>query len=167
MCGRYFNSIVVEHEGARTSAFNTEQLGLGSKSILVMDDEAAMRTIISRLLTHIGIGYIEVVADGAAAVHSYNKAMSENRPFSAVILDMTVPGGMGGHEAALQIRAMDPSMKAILTSGYANTILEAELKEQGFCAAIDKPYTIEQMKKTLLQVLGIERNLLLAYVVSR
>jgi DNA-binding NtrC family response regulator len=120
-----------------------------------MDDEAPIRMMISRLLTHIGIGDIETAADGTDAVGIYKYARSVNRPFSAVILDMTVPGGIGGLDVIEKLRSIDPEVKVILTSGHANAIDEPAMKERGFCAILDKPYTLDQMRQTLLQVLDL------------
>ena len=107
--------------------------------MLVMDDEAALLRAAGRILGHLGYDH-EMVADGAAAVRAYEDAMAEDRRFDAVIMDLTVPGGMGGIEAIAALRALDPDIQTIVSSGYSNDAAMAEFGRYGFVAVLAKPY---------------------------
>ena len=122
--------------------------------VLVMDDEAPIRDIACRLLGHIGVAAVAAAPDGAAALSLYQNAMLENKPFSAVILDLTVIGGKGGIETLGQLRELDHGVKAILSSGYTSANTIEEYQKLGFCGFIDKPYTLIQLKEILAKVIG-------------
>ncbi|MCX5999440.1 MAG: PAS domain S-box protein, partial [Chloroflexi bacterium] len=120
--------------------------------IIVMDDEEIIRKMVVRLLTTAGYE-VEAVSDGAAALERYAKAAGSGRPFDAVILDLTVPGGMGGKEAIKKLLEIDPHVKAVISSGYSSDPLLSNFRKYGFCAVVAKPYTIEALEATLQQVL--------------
>lgn len=121
--------------------------------ILVMDDEEVIRKLLIKLLCIIGYE-VETVADGKQAVEAYQNAMNKQNPFNAVIMDITIPGGMGGEEAVKHILAMDPNAKCIVSSGYANDPIMANYLNYGFKGIAPKPYTIEEIKDVLHQVLN-------------
>jgi len=125
----------------------------GKGRILVMDDEASIRLLLSQMLT--GSGYdVEPTKDGAEAVELYRKARESGQPFDAVILDLTVPGGMGGKEIIKKLLEIDPEVKAIVSSGYATDPIMSEYKKYGFSAVVTKPYSVSQMEETLHDVLA-------------
>jgi CheY-like chemotaxis protein len=142
-------------ESRTTPIFDTRQHDLRYIRVLVLDDEAPIRLMTSRLLTHIGIGLITTVGDGAEAVELYRQAFEADHPFAVVILDLTLPGGMGGYEVFEKLKEIDPDIKGILTTGY-DAGSNFEIASKGFNAVLDKPYTMEQMKRTLLGVLDME-----------
>jgi CheY-like chemotaxis protein len=92
--------------------------------------------------------------DGAEAVIRYNQAKRKGEPFAAVIMDLTIPGGMGGREALQQIRAGDPAVRAIVSSGYSNDPVMAKYREHGFKGVVEKPYTIEELGRVLHDVVS-------------
>jgi CheY-like chemotaxis protein len=95
-------------------------------------------------------GYeVETSADGAEALEKYRQAMNINDPFSAVIMDLTVPGGMGGKEAIGKLLEIDSDASVIVSSGYATDPIMSEYKKYGFSAVIAKPYSIMQLQQTL------------------
>jgi PAS domain S-box-containing protein len=122
--------------------------------ILIMDDEAMVRDVAVLILKHIGYEDVEVAMDGAQAIDHYREAMTKGKPFDAVILDITVPGGMGGKETIKKLLEIDPGVKAIVSSGYASGLDIAAYRKYGFKGAVAKPYTMEQMKKALQGLIG-------------
>ena len=87
-------------------------------------------------------------------INKYKEALDKRDPFKAVIMDLTVPGGMGGQEAVRIIKAGDPNVKAIVSSGYSNDPIMSEYEKYGFSGVVAKPYRIEEMQKVLEDVLG-------------
>jgi two-component system cell cycle sensor histidine kinase/response regulator CckA len=122
--------------------------------ILVMDDEETVRAVAGRMLKHIGCEDVQFAADGDEAIKLYSEAMQAGQPFDAVILDLTIPGGMGGKEAIKKLLEIDPGVKAIVSSGYADTSVMAEYRESGFKGMVAKPYTLEQMRQALHELIG-------------
>jgi two-component system cell cycle sensor histidine kinase/response regulator CckA len=125
----------------------------GKGRILVMDDEEIIRLLLSKMLTSAGYK-VELTKDGAEAVELYRKARESGQPFAAVILDLTVPGGMGGKETVKKLLEIDPHAKVIVSSGYATDPVMSEYKKYGFSAVVAKPYNVGQMEETLHDVLA-------------
>ena len=120
----------------------------GHGTILVMDDEKMVRDVVTRMLA--SLGYQVVLAgDGAEAIEIYKQAHDTDQSISAAIMDLTIPGGMGGEQAAREILALDKDAKLIVSSGYSNDPVMADFREYGFCAAIQKPYRSEELHKVL------------------
>ncbi|MEM9531941.1 MAG: tetratricopeptide repeat protein [Pseudomonadota bacterium] len=124
----------------------------GSERILVMDDDEAIQLMYQRALTQLGYA-VDVVDDGTAAVASYRESMQQGSPYHAVIMDLTVPGGMGGREAIDELREIDPNVVAIVASGYSNDPVMSEYKLAGFAAALPKPFSLDTMGGILRKVL--------------
>jgi signal transduction histidine kinase/CheY-like chemotaxis protein len=116
--------------------------------ILVMDDAKAVRDVTGAMLSHIGYA-AEFARDGREAVALYREAIQSENPFDAVILDLTVQGGMGGIEAAEILLASDPHIRAIISCGYSGDPIMVEYKDYGFKAAILKPYKMEELEEVL------------------
>ena len=126
----------------------------GKARILVMDDEKGVREVAGRMLRHVGYRDIEFAADGAEAVKLYKAAMESGNPFTVAILDLTIPGGMGGKMTVKKLHKIDPGVKAIVSSGYVDDSVIAKYKEHGFSGIVAKPYTIEELRKALQDVIG-------------
>jgi PAS domain S-box-containing protein len=125
-----------------------EALIRGSGRILFMDDEGPIREYAADVLSQ--LGYDAVCArDGAEAIEIFREAEESGRPFTAVILDLTVRAGMGGKETIQRLIEMDPDIKAIVSSGYSNDPVLADFKEHGFAARVAKPYTAEDLSRIL------------------
>jgi PAS domain S-box-containing protein len=124
----------------------------GASRILVMDDEASVRGLTVRMLKALG-HTVEVVENGTAAVEQYAQALKTGQPFDAILLDLIVPCGLGGREALELISEIDPAVKAIMVSGYAQNSETTEFQEYGFKAVIAKPFTLEELKRTLHEVI--------------
>jgi PAS domain S-box-containing protein len=116
--------------------------------ILVMDDAKAVRDVTGAMLSHIGYD-VEFAVDGREAIALYGEAKQSDEPFDAVILDLTVQGGMGGKEAIQLLLAVDPRIRAIISSGYSGDPIMSEYHEYGFKAAVLKPYKMEELEDIL------------------
>jgi CheY-like chemotaxis protein len=117
----------------------------GEGRILVMDDEDIVRTVASDMLNSLGYE-VEVAGDGAEAIALFSKARASGKGFDAVIMDLTVPGGMGGKEAVKRLIEIDPAAKAIVSSGYSNDPVMADYGKYGFAGVIAKPYTMSNLR---------------------
>jgi len=124
----------------------------GKGKILLMDDDELVRRIGGAILKHLGY-QLEFAKDGAEAIELYQQAHISGEPFDAVILDLTVPGGMGGKEAIKQLLDINPNIKAIVSSGYSHDPVMSNFKEYGFSDVVVKPYSLEEMRQTLQQVI--------------
>ena len=120
--------------------------------ILVMDDEETVRSATGVVLNYLGYE-VEYAKNGNEAVGLYRIAKEKEQPYSAVILDLNVQGGMGGKETMTELLAIDPYVKAIITCGYSDDPIIAEFRKQGVCRPIDVPYDIEKMKEILDELL--------------
>ncbi len=124
------------------------------RAVLVMDDEELIRILADAMLAE--LGYLPVVcSDGREAVEIYRSWLERGDRFSAVLLDMTVPGGMGGQEAAREILALDPTAILIISTGYSVDTVYKGKEDPIFRGAVSKPYTIEQLAQELMRVTGL------------
>ncbi|HBA73239.1 MAG: hypothetical protein A2X82_15190 [Geobacteraceae bacterium GWC2_55_20] len=117
-------------------------------SILVMDDEETIRDVVRETIGFLGY-QVTTCINGEEAVAKYMEAHENGSPYMAVILDLTIPCGMGGVEAAKRILAIDPAARLIVSSGYSFDPVMSEFKEYGFCAAIEKPYRADELGNKL------------------
>lgn len=123
----------------------------GGGRVLVMDDEPAVREVIESLLR--GHGYeVECSADGEAAIERLRAAQEVGRRFDVAILDLTVPGGIGGKETVKRLRALDPELKAVVVSGYSNDPVMANFSDYGFDGCVRKPFQLDELARTVAQL---------------
>jgi signal transduction histidine kinase/ActR/RegA family two-component response regulator len=120
----------------------------GAERILVMDDEEMVREIAREILTHLG-HEVDVCNDGESAVALYQGARDQGEPYSAVIMDLTIPGRMGGAELMKELLKIDPDARGIVSSGYNNDPILACFGEYGFSATVAKPYTVNELYEAL------------------
>jgi PAS domain S-box-containing protein len=121
--------------------------------VLVMDDEPALRDAVHLALESEGYT-VATAADGEAALILYEKARQEGRPFDAVVLDLTVRGGMGGLETMQKLRALDPAVRGLVMSGYAQETVLRDYARHGFGAALTKPFDLAALRGALAQLLA-------------
>lgn len=139
-------------------SYQTPTFAAGFKPrIMVMDDEAAIRRLAVQALEILGYE-VTAVADGQIAIEAYQKAFSSGKPFDAVILDLTVPGGMGGSAAISEILKIDPDAAAIVSSGYAADPVMAEYEKHGFSGIVCKPYSLNTLRTVLHTVVKRRRS---------
>ncbi len=125
---------------------------VGSGKVLIMDDEEIVRDVAGEMLKSIGYE-VEFAVDGEESIDLYKKAKESGQPFDAVIMDLTIPGGMGGKEAIKRLTIIDPEVKAIVSSGYSNDPIMADYKGYGFSGVIVKPYKIKELSEELNKVI--------------
>lgn len=116
--------------------------------ILLMDDDEMVQKVCVHLLEHLGY-QVASAFDGETAVSLFQVAKEGGVAFDAVILDLTVPGGMGGLETLSKLLEIDSTVKAIVSSGYANDPIMSDYKKYGFAAIIPKPFTLDDLRKKL------------------
>jgi signal transduction histidine kinase/CheY-like chemotaxis protein len=119
-----------------------------SGRILVMDDDEVIRKLVMHSVQLAGYT-VSAAADGAGAVDIYRKGMENGEPYDAVILDLTVPGGMGGKEAITELKKLDPNVRAIASSGYSDDAVMANFRQFGFKESLPKPYSISALLSVL------------------
>jgi signal transduction histidine kinase/CheY-like chemotaxis protein len=124
--------------------------------VLFMDDEEPIVQMASTLLQRLGFE-VEVTRDGAEVVKKFKAAHAAGRPFDLVVMDLTVPGGMGGREAIEQLRLIDPSVKAVVSSGYSSDPVLANYRAYGFRGMVAKPYKITDFTRVLREVMSGSR----------
>ena len=118
-----------------------------------MDDEEGVRKVVA--LTLRGMGHeVELAADGQMAIEVYKKAKSLGRQFDAVILGLTVRGGMGGQETIQTLLQLDPTVKAIAMSGYPHDPVLLKPEPHGFKGTLAKPFDVGKLQEILSRVLG-------------
>lgn len=125
----------------------------GSGFVLVMDDEELICSSVGRLLARLGYRY-ETACDGEEAISRYEAARSRGEAFDVVILDWTVPGGLGGEETLTRLRALDPDVRAILATGYARRSRDVDFAALGFGCILFKPYTMEELSTAVAETLA-------------
>ncbi len=127
-------------------------LHYGFGRILIMDDQEPVYKMAGRILSQ--IGYKTYFArDGKQAIEMYKKAFESKKTFDLVILDLTIPGGMGGAKTISELLKIDPKVKAVVSSGYSNDPIMANYQDYGFCGVVPKPYTKDQVAELLNKIL--------------
>jgi CheY-like chemotaxis protein len=120
--------------------------------VLVMDDEPHILDVAGELLRALGHDVV-LAADGSEALEKYTAARESGAPFTAVILDLTIRGGMGGEETIHRIRQLDPDVRAVVSSGYSDNAVISNYAEHGFCAFLRKPYHLDELRDILARVM--------------
>ncbi len=117
-----------------------------------MDDEDMVGEIVCQMLQYLGLEAVRVV-DGADAIVEYKKRYSSGATFDAVIMDLTIPGGMGGKEAITEILDIDNEAQVFVSSGYSTDPIMVNYKDYGFVGVIAKPFDMTAIQKTLAMLL--------------
>jgi len=116
--------------------------------ILVMDDQEVIRTMAALMLER--LGYVaETAAHGLEAIELYQQAGAAGRPFDLTIMDLTVPGGMGGQEAVQRLLAIDPKARVVVSSGYSSDPIMADYAAHGFAGCLPKPYNLKELNRVV------------------
>jgi len=123
----------------------------GRGLVLLMDDEEMIRDGTARMLQHLGYA-VQCARNGEEAIAIYRRAKEQGRPFDVVIMDLTVPAGLGGKDTLRALRAIEPGVAAIVSSGYSDEPIMAAYAQYGFSGVLSKPYTIRELGDVLHQV---------------
>jgi PAS domain S-box-containing protein len=142
---------VSEQEAGRESPGERGSRG-GAGRILIVDDEEMIRDVTAKILDKLGYESTSA-SDGQEALYLYGETKKNGKSFDAVIMDLTIPGGMGGKEATAKLLKMDPHAKVIVSSGYSKDSILGRFQEYGFVASVSKPYTIEKLSETVRKVM--------------
>jgi PAS domain S-box-containing protein len=131
----------------------TEEPVTGTGSVLIVDDEEAIRTLVDFTLSRLGyqVSQAETALEG---VNLYREKLGAGERFDAVILDLTLPGGMGGKEALKRLIEIDPTVNAIVSSGYATDATMSRYQDFGFRGVIAKPYEASELGRTVRDVIN-------------
>ncbi len=121
--------------------------------ILVLDDEEIICELVAYALTPLGYT-VEQALDAPTAIAKYQTAMNKGIPFDVVIMDLTIPGGMGGKDAVVKLREIDPNVRAIVSSGYAMDPIMSRYRDHGFAGVIAKPYDVAELEQAVASVLN-------------
>lgn len=121
---------------------------MGRGRVLLLDDEEIVRDVAGTMLTSLGYK-VDFVADGERAITRYTEGIKANKKYDFVIMDLTIPGGMGGKEAMTHLLQLDPEIVAIVSSGYANDPVMANYKDHGFVALLPKPFSLEELSSVV------------------
>jgi PAS domain S-box-containing protein len=128
------------------------EISANTAKIMVMDDEEMVRDIAKAILVVLGHDVI-LAANGDEAVELYKKECDSGKPFDIIIMDLTIPGGMGGESAVQEILAINPEAKVIVSSGYSNDPVMAHYQDYGFSAAIVKPFEVQDIMNAINKLL--------------
>lgn len=153
--GRGTNFLVylpATEEGTTAKDGKPAPLCQGRGRVLVMDDEEIVREVLGRMLDRLGYE-AEFARDGGGAINLYAEAQKSGRPFAVVILDLTIPGGMGGKETVRELLKIDPQVRALVSSGYSDDQVMADFEKFGFTGIIPKPYRITELSNALCEAI--------------
>jgi len=130
-----------------------EELFPGKGRVLVMDDEEVVRGVVGAILNTLGYE-VEFAEDGSEAIELYKQAQEGGKQFDVVIMDLTIPGGMGGGEAIKKLLEINPDSKVIVSSGYSDDAIMSSYKKYGFSAVIAKPFRFADLSRVVHQVMS-------------
>jgi PAS domain S-box-containing protein len=133
---------------------NTRRLVIQKRHrVLVMDDDKNVLDVVCEMLEILGFSF-DTARDGKEAIDKYRSGMEIGDPFSVVIMDLTIPGGVGGREAIARLLQIDPGVKAVVSSGYADDLVLSNYTEYGFKAIAAKPYSLDKLNEIMSRVLN-------------
>jgi two-component system, cell cycle sensor histidine kinase and response regulator CckA len=128
-------------------------LRFGTGRVLFMDDDEQICTLTGGMLESLGYKY-DIAKNGEEAVQFYKRYLNIGRPYDAVIMDLTIIGGMGGEQTFRHLRDLDPEVRAIIASGYDNDAMARQFYDMGFYGYLPKPYRVGDLGKIIRTVLG-------------
>lgn len=125
----------------------------GNAAVLIMDDEHIVRKVATKMLESLGY-QVTACVNGEQAIELYLEARRAERPYLAVLMDLTIPAGMGGKEAAQAILAVDPDARLVVSSGYFDDPVMSDYRDYGFCAVMPKPYKLAELARLMGKLSG-------------
>ena len=122
-------------------------------TIMIMDDDSMVREMVKKMLSRFGHDVL-LAENGHEAIKLYNKYLNEDRSIDIIIMDLTIPGGMGGKDTVSEILKVNPDAKVIVASGYSNDPVMAHFQDYGFASSIAKPFKLAELNKIINEILG-------------
>ena len=153
----FYVYLPASRESAPPSSRATSNPVRGTGRVLVVDDDRAIREVSQLMLQFLGYE-VETSADGAEAIEMYREAMAAGRRYEVVVMDLTIPGGLGGRETMARLLTIDPEACGVVSSGYSEDPVMSETAKYGFSGAVVKPYRIEEISQTLAAVIAGRRR---------
>jgi signal transduction histidine kinase/ActR/RegA family two-component response regulator len=135
----------------------TQELPNQARRVLVMDDDQGVQKLLRQMLERLGF-QADVVFDGREAERAFTAALERSEPYAFVIMDLTIPGGVGGEEALALLRRLDPKVRAIVSSGYSSQLVAGSYQAKGFRAVLSKPYTLAELSRAVEAAFGPDPN---------
>jgi CheY-like chemotaxis protein len=123
-----------------------------SRRVLILEDEPLIRQLIALHLTNIGCEVTQT-SDGSETVARYHESINKGQPYDLLVMDLSIPGGMGGAAAMEKIRQMDPGVRAIVSSGYSDDPVMSRYLDYGFRAVLPKPYQPQELRELVEELL--------------
>jgi PAS domain S-box-containing protein len=152
----YLPAVEKAHEPKVDTSQSQQEEFKGTGKILVMDDEEIVREVAGEMLESFGFK-VDFALHGEEALEKYKKAQRNDKPYNAVIMDLTIPGGMGGRETIEKILEIDPDVTAIVSSGYSNDPIMAEYDKHGFKGMVGKPFNVDELEQVLSRIMDKEK----------
>ncbi len=151
--GTEFNIYLPAYDSDREKKDSSTQAdpNPSAAKVLIMDDDEQVCNITGKMVERFGYTAFSV-SDGELALNSYKQEMEKNNKYDIVLMDLTIPGGMGGKETVTKLLTIDPDAKAIVISGYSNDPVLSNFADYGFKGMLVKPFKIDELKKTIDQV---------------
>ena len=118
-----------------------------------MDDDPQVQEVYRVALTRLGYE-LQITSNGHEAIEAYQRGLETGQRFDAVVMDLTVPGSMGGNEAMKALQSLDPTVLGVVASGYSNDPVMSDFRKAGFSGALRKPFSLHQLGHALKQVLS-------------
>lgn len=154
----FFIYLPASKKNAEKKELEEQLLGEGKGKVLLMDDEEIILDATSDILDEIGYT-VEVAEDGSEAINKYKEALDAGEPYDVVIMDLVIPGGMGGVETIKELLKIDPDAKAVVSSGYSTDPVIANYKKYGFSGAVSKPYKIEDLDRLIRRAIAEKKGI--------
>jgi len=130
----------------------------GAGKVLIMDDQESILKMVEMMVKSMGYETVTAV-DGIQSIDKFREAYQSDHPFDLVILDLTIPGGMGGVKTVIELLKIDPNVRAVVSSGYSNDSITANYRDYGFCGSVPKPFTMAQLAGMFNEIFDEEVSL--------
>jgi two-component system cell cycle sensor histidine kinase/response regulator CckA len=127
----------------------------GNGKVLLMDDDSSIREVAKLILERLGYT-VTGTTRGEDAIAVYKEAMGTERQFDVVIMDLTIPGHMGGKEAIKELLKIDPDVRGVVSSGYSTDPIMSDYKSHGFKGVVEKPFRVEELSRAIQNVLNAD-----------